>query len=52
MMKGFNVMFFAGVAAMLLPSCNDLLGDIYDEPVASSEYGFIETCSGSEPGMI
>ena len=51
-MKGFNVMFFAGVAAMLLPSCNDLLGDIYDEPVASSEYGFIETCSGSKPGMI
>lgn len=41
-----------GVAAMLLPSCEDVLGDIYDEPVATSEYGFVEVSNGSKPGEI
>lgn len=42
----------AGVAIVLLPSCNDVLGDLYDEPVSTSEYGFIETCTSSKPGLI
>ncbi len=42
----------SGVAAMLLPSCNDVLGDLYDEPVATSEYGFVEVCTESKPGLI
>ncbi len=42
----------SGVAAVLLPSCNDVLGDLYDEPVATSEYGFVEVCTDSEPGLI
>lgn len=37
---------------MLLPSCNDVLGDIYDKPVDSPEYGFIEPCTASAPGRI
>ncbi len=42
----------SGVAAMLLPSCNDVLGDLYDEPAATSEYGFVEVCTESKPGLI
>lgn len=41
-----------GVAAMLLPSCDDLLSDVYDDPATASEYGFVEACSGSKPGVI
>ena len=45
-------MTLSGVAAMLLPSCNDVLGDLYDEPAATSEYGFVEVCTESKPGLI
>lgn len=41
-----------GVAAMLLPSCNDVLGGLYDEPETTSEYGFVEICTDTEPGLI
>lgn len=45
-------MTISGVAAMLLPSCDDVLGDIYDEPAAVSEYGFVKVCTDSTPGLI
>lgn len=45
-------MLIMGVAAMLLPSCNDVLGGLYDEPENTSEYGFVEICTDSEPGLI
>lgn len=50
-MKTYNLIL-AGVAAMLLPSCNDVLGDLYDEPAATSEYGFVELCTETKPGLI
>lgn len=37
---------------MLLMSCNDMLGDIYDEPVTAAEYGFVETCTDTHAGLI
>lgn len=37
---------------MLLPSCNDILDDLYDEPVASSGYGFIDSSTNLQPGLI
>lgn len=37
---------------MLLPSCNDVLGDLYDDGTATGEYGFVETCTESTPGLI
>lgn len=37
---------------MLLPSCNDVLSDLYDEPAATSDYGFVEGCTSSAPGLI
>ncbi|MCM1290540.1 MAG: HmuY family protein [Prevotella sp.] len=46
-----NIML-AGVAAMLLSSCNDVLGSMYDEPENTSEYGFMEVCSATSPGLI
>lgn len=51
-MKKLKTILVSGVAAMLLPSCNDLLGDLYDEPVATSEYGFVEVCTNTSPGLI
>lgn len=45
-------MTISGVAAMLLPSCNDVMGGLYDEPSAASEYGFVEVCTDSRPGLI
>lgn len=52
MRQGIISLVISGVAALLLPSCSDLLGDIYDEPVATSEYGFVKVCTDSEPGLI
>lgn len=37
---------------MLLPSCDDVLGNLYDDPVNTSEYGFIEPCTQTAPGLI
>lgn len=37
---------------MLLPSCNDVLGDLYDEPETTSEYGFVKVSTATEPGEI
>lgn len=37
---------------MLLPSCNDVMNGLYDEPVATSEFGFVETCTSDRPGLI
>ncbi len=52
-MKMLKTVILSGVAAMLLPSCNDVLGDLYDDGmVATSEYGFVETSTGSTPGLI
>jgi hypothetical protein len=51
-MNKLKLIVISGVAAMLLPSCNDVLGDLYDEPVITSEYGFIELCSDTKPGLI
>lgn len=39
-------------AALLLPSCNDVLGNLYDEPNTSSEYGFVKSCTNAEAGVI
>ena len=50
-MKKLNFLM-VGVAAMLLPSCNDVLGDLYDEPLETSEYGFVEPCTSTAPGVI
>lgn len=51
-MNSLKFILAAGVAAMLLPSCNDVMGDLYDEPVATSEYGFIETATDKATGLI
>lgn len=37
---------------MLLPSCNDVLGDLYDEPTSTAEYGFVEPCTATKAGLI
>lgn len=51
-MDKLKLILLTGVAAMLLPSCNDVLGDLYDEPATMSEYGFVELCTDSKPGLI
>lgn len=50
-MNKLKLIVISGVAAML-PSCNDVLGDFYDEPTATSEYGFVEGCTDTKPGLI
>lgn len=37
---------------VMFSSCNDVLGSLYDEPEATSEYGFIEPCTPDSPGLI
>lgn len=52
-MGRLSSIMIAGVAALLLlPSCNDVLGDLYDETTSMPEYGFVEACTATEPGMI
>ncbi len=51
-MNKLKLIVVSGVAAMLLPSCDDVLGDLYDDPVSTSEYGFVEICNDTQPGLI
>lgn len=51
-MKNFIIILFSGVAAMVLSSCDDAMGRFYDEPVTTSEFGFVELCTDSKPGLI
>lgn len=43
-----------GAAALLLPACNGIFSDIYDDPdqAAVSEFGFILNSTATEPGTI
>lgn len=45
-------MVITGAAGMLLPSCNDIMGGLYDEPDQTSEYGFVEPCTETHSGLI
>lgn len=51
-MKKLKLIVILGAAAMLLPSCTDVLGGIYDEPDSTPEFGFVEECSASRAGLI
>lgn len=38
---------------MLLPACDDILSDLYDDPIdETSAYGFIQPSTASIPGLI
>lgn len=43
---------FAGVALWLLPSCNGILGGIYDEPETDSGFGFVNVDESSSSGTV
>lgn len=51
-MTTLKTSLLAGVATMLLSSCDGVFSDIYDDPVSNSEYGFIEINASEKPGMI
>lgn len=41
-----------GVIGLSLQSCNDLLGELYDEPLNDTQYGFIKTNEIDNSGTI
>lgn len=41
-----------GAAILLLSGCNGMFAGIYDEPVETLEYGFVEKCKPGVPGEI
>lgn len=52
-MRSLKVMILAGaICIMSLSSCEGIFSDIYDEPVTTSEYGFVEPSTKGEAGKI
>lgn len=54
MIQNIVSFFMAGVAVLLLPSCEGILSDIYDDPQQTDipDYGFISAATQTTPGTI
>lgn len=50
--KPLLIMLPAGAAFLSLPSCNGLFNNLYDEPAAATEFGFIKTEQATGSGTI
>lgn len=51
-MRALKLLLVMGVAAMLLPSCDDVLGDLYDEVTATTTDGFESVSTDTSAGVI